>query len=543
LYRNTIHSVSEQPLRRELEALYYRGCRDEALARARRAFAVARDRDTADLCAWLFSNCGCHDEAVSAYRRLIAFDPGWAEGYRHLSGALFAAGRAEEAAAAACRAVELAPCDAGAAIHAAELLLRAGRSDEAAGLLRRSVEAMSSAPAWRVLSGIEMLRGDPGAALAAIDRALALAPDTAEYHLHRGHALYRLGAADAAAAAFGEAGRLDQATSEAKRAQLAAFVAGGRLGEATVLGGDLLRRFPDDDGAAAAVLELLARRLNPDGGEPPVTPMRKDAAPLRVSRLGDALRCQGRVLHALMLREARTRFGEARLGYGWAVLEPLLHIALLFVMFALVMRGRPPLGSQFFMFYYTGLLPYHVFTHAAGAMTHGITGNGAVLNLPKVTACDVVLARFLVEFVTDIVVAALLFGAFAACGLAHWPDDPSGPCLAVLAAAALGCGVGFLNAVLQALFRAWDKIWVQAMRLLYFASGIFYLPGMMPDWARDILAWNPLLQAIDWFRAGYFAAYRPPRLDPAYLAAVAVLAVAAGLAAERGLRRRLWQPA
>src|SRR5579884_416020 len=516
-------------LRRDAETLYHEGCRDRALACGRRAFALAGDRDTAEFCAWLFSNCGCHDEAAAAYRRLIAFDPGRAETYRHLSGVLAEAGRSEDAAAAACR--------------AAELALRAGRADDAAALLRRLTEAVASAPAWRVLSGIEMLRGEPAAALAAIDRALALAPDTAEYHLHRGHALYHLGAADAAAAAFAEADRLDAADSAAKRAQLAAFVAGGRLGEATALGGELLRRFPDDDGAAAAVLELLNRRLDAGAAEPAVAARPRRPVPAGPPRLAEALRCQAQVLHALVLREAQTRFGETRLGYGWAVLEPLLHLALLFVMFALVMRGRPPLGDQFFVFYYTGLLPYHVFTHAAGAMTHGITGSGALLNLPRVTTCDVVFARFLVEFVTDIVVAALLFAGFAACGLARWPEDPAAPCLAVLAAAALGCGSGFLNAVLHALFPAWDKIWVQGMRALYFASGIFYLPETMPGWAREALAWNPLAQAIGWFRAGYFAVYRPRWLDPAYLAAAAVLAVAAGLAAERGLRRRLARPA
>lgn len=62
---------------------------------------------------------------------------------------------------------------------------------------------------------------------------------------------------------------------------------------------------------------------------------------------------------------------------------------------------------------------------------------------------------------------------------------------------------------------------------------------MMPDWARDILSWNPLLHAIDWFRAGFFASYEPHWLDRRYLVLSAVLAALIGLALERGLRRRL----
>ncbi len=73
--------------------------------------------------------------------------------------------------------------------------------------------------------------------------------------------LYRLGDSEAAAEAFGHASELDASSREAKRGQFAAFLAGGRLSEATALGGQLLGQFPDDDEAAAAVLDLLNRRL------------------------------------------------------------------------------------------------------------------------------------------------------------------------------------------------------------------------------------------------------------------------------------------
>jgi len=66
---------------------------------------------------------------------------------------------------------------------------------------------------------------------------------------------------------------------------------------------------------------------------------------------------------------------------------------------------------------------------------------------------------------------------------------------------------------------------------------------MMPDWARDILAWNPLLHAIDWFRASFFTLYQPHWLDRRYLVTAAVFALLAGFALERGLRRSLVEPA
>jgi capsular polysaccharide transport system permease protein len=73
-------------------------------------------------------------------------------------------------------------------------------------------------------------------------------------------------------------------------------------------------------------------------------------------------------------------------------------------------------------------------------------------------------------------------------------------------------------------------------------TGIFYVPAMMPSRVRDALAWNPVLQAVDWFRASFFAQYAPHWLDRIYLVTVALVVLGAGAALERGLRRKLYEP-
>jgi len=85
----------------------------------------------------------------------------------------------------------------------------------------------------------------------------------------------------------------------------------------------------------------------------------------------EALQTQSRVIHALIIRETRTRFGDSKLGYGWALLEPILHILMLSLVFAVMMHGQPPIGDQFFIFYYTGIIrSYAVTTTTPG--THHI---------------------------------------------------------------------------------------------------------------------------------------------------------------------------
>ena len=379
------------------EALLHRRRCEDALACARRGFLeVGSDPALLGICAWVFSNCGSYGEAADAYRRLVELSPDWIEGHRHLSGALAAAERVDEAIASATTAAILAPDnpefalhaaallsdrgrvdeaaewairavaavqggELGAVIDAAEVLMRCGRAEDAASLLRGASAEAATSRLWRVLSGAEMLCGRLDGALDAAKRARGAEPDNAEFALHHGHLLWRRGDMSEAALAFAGAAQLDPGGRDVKRTQLSFYLAAGLTTEATVAGGELLHRFPDDQDAAEAVLHLLNHRLDTIDGQYVVLGERTVRAP-RPPRpqpgLLERLRSQRRVVRALIIRETRTRFADTRLGYGWALIEPMLHIALLSATFAVLMHGRPPIGPDFFMFYYTGLIRY-----------------------------------------------------------------------------------------------------------------------------------------------------------------------------------------
>jgi tetratricopeptide (TPR) repeat protein len=420
------------------EAYYYRGRHEDAVDCARAAFAVDPRRETiADFCAWLFSNCGCHQEAATAYEQLLDLRPGWAAGHRHASGSFAAIGDVDRAIQHAARASEIEPNStefalhtgwlltgaglhrdaigyfsraaeiepenpdvlrhlSGSALaledretaldlalrahaldptervnahHAAELLLRCERYDEAVQIISAALAAdADDAIGCRLLSAAQMLRGRLDEALDAIECAAALAPAAPEYHLHRGNLLYRLARFDEAAEAFERAAALDPHNPAPRRSQLTAYFDSGRLREALAIGGELIRSAPDNEEYARAMLQVLNRRFDTlDGdfvvlGERPVGPVRP--APVRAALSGSepvfwsSLKTQCRVIHALIIRETRTRFGDSTLGYGWALLEPILHILMLSLAFAVLMHGRPPIGTQFFIFYYTGIIRY-----------------------------------------------------------------------------------------------------------------------------------------------------------------------------------------
>jgi ABC-type polysaccharide/polyol phosphate export permease/Flp pilus assembly protein TadD len=520
---------------------------DRAILHAIRASELDPDSfefaiHTAGLC----ETAGRYEDAVAYLMRAEVIAPGLSTVLRQMSGLKLALQEPEDAVALALRALSLAPGDRQNALHAGELLLRTGRFDEAADIIAGSLDRYPrDEVALRLLSAAQMLRGRIEDALQAIDGALLIVPETAEYHLHRANLLYRLGRLDEAAETFGRAAALDPLNPDAKRSQLTVYFDSGRFTDALAIGGELIRAAPENEEYAQAMLQVLHRRFETLDGDYVVLSDRASRPqwePRPPPGFFERLRTQGRVIHALIIRETRTRFGDSKLGYGWALLEPVAHILMLSLVFAVLMRGRPPIGEEFFIFYYTGIIPYHMFVHTSSSMTYAIASNGSLLQLPLVGTFDVLTARGLLELLTDTLVAAVLLAGFGALGLGALPQDIAGVSTSLLVIWLLGCGCGFLNAVINAFAKSWDKIWAQLTRLLYFCSGIFYVPGMMPEWIRDILAWNPVLHAVDWFRSSFFREYEPHWLDRSYLLTFAVVTLLAGLGLERGLQRRLYEP-
>jgi tetratricopeptide (TPR) repeat protein len=335
---------------------------DEAIADGKRASDLApQNPEFALHVGSLLLRAGRNDEAASYIGRAVALEPDNARALCELSTACHALNRGETAIALALRAAALNPGDRGIAIHAAELLIGCGRAAEATALLRGVAADGADPRLLRVLSAAEMVRGRLDAAVDAIDQALAAAPDVAEYHIHRGHLLWRQGDIAGAAMALERAAALDPTSPELKRAQMSLYLAAGLVTEATVVGGELLHRFPEDRISAEAVMHLLTHRLDTIEGEYVVLSDATDRGmrlPPPPPGMIERLRAQRRVIGALIIRETRTRFADAKLGYGWALIEPILHISLLSVTFAVLMQGRPPIGTHFFIFYYTGLIRY-----------------------------------------------------------------------------------------------------------------------------------------------------------------------------------------
>jgi capsular polysaccharide transport system permease protein len=255
--------------------------------------------------------------------------------------------------------------------------------------------------------------------------------------------------------------------------------------------------------------------------------------------LQKALMVQARVVKALILRETKTRFGDHKLGYLWALLEPILFITIFVGLYALMGRtsvsGMP--RAQFML---TGFIPFFFFRKTMQQTISAIDSNRGLLTFPQVSLFDVILARALLEIATMTVVFFLLILGYEAVGLRIDVQDP----LKVMAVLGLlgmtGLGFGAAFAMLKPLFPSVKQmVDVVLGRPLFLSSGLFFTAEMLPASARQILLYNPILHMIEMLRSAFFVQFDSRYADPDYAIAFAVIVLCLGLLIQRALNRRV----
>lgn len=235
-----------------------------------------------------------------------------------------------------------------------------------------------------------------------------------------------------------------------------------------------------------------------------------------------------RIIVALMLREMATTYGRSVGGYLWAVLEPVLGVALLSVIFSLALRS-PGLGSNFPLFYATGFLPFAMFNDMTHKVAASIRFSRPFLAYPSVTFIDTIIARVLLNALTHATVIAIVFGGIYLLYRLPAPGDLSSVFESLLLVVLLATGVGTLNCYLMTAFPVWERIWNILTRPLFLMSGIFFLYGMMPPKAQDILWYNPLIHCVGLMRRGIYPTYEASYINAGYVVAVALTCLLIGL--------------
>jgi lipopolysaccharide transport system permease protein len=197
----------------------------------------------------------------------------------------------------------------------------------------------------------------------------------------------------------------------------------------------------------------------------------------------------------MALRADATRYF---FGYIWWVLEPLLYVAVLYVVFVVILTSRQP---DFLMFLMTGKLAYVWFAKSVTqAGLSIINGKGLVgrINVPKSLFPMAVVQEGLYRQAS---VFVLLFTVLILNGYpvtANWFYLV--PIIIVNYIMILACA--FIASYIVCLFRDFQPLISLGMVFLMFTSGIFWdVRGLNDPYKTELLlALNPIMFILDAYR-------------------------------------------
>lgn len=198
------------------------------------------------------------------------------------------------------------------------------------------------------------------------------------------------------------------------------------------------------------------------------------------------------LLRNLISRDLKIRYKRSVLGFGWAMLNPLLTMIVLTMVFSAIFRFDT---EDYAIFVLAGLLLWNFYSQGTNVATSSILGNSAVLTRIHVPASAFVVVSVGTAFVNllyslgPLLLIALVTGirpSFSWFFLV----------VPILQTAILAFGVGLLLAPLAVYFRDVIDIYQVFLSLYFYVSPIIYPADVLPPTLLKLQQANPFFYLL-----------------------------------------------
>jgi lipopolysaccharide transport system permease protein len=237
-------------------------------------------------------------------------------------------------------------------------------------------------------------------------------------------------------------------------------------------------------------------RQMPEPAAAPVTTIRppRGWAPLDLRELLAA----HELLYFLVLRNLKLRYKQTVLGGAWALLQPLLTMAVFSVIFGRLARLGSD-GLPYPVFALAALVPWTYFANALAQAGNSLVEQHQLLTKVYFPRLLLPLAAVIAGLV-DLLVSLLLLMVV----LGWYGMPPSAKLLALPAFALLAAAAAFAPALwlaaLNVRYRDVRYVIPFLVQIWLFATPVAYSTSLVPDRWRALYALNPMVAVVDGFR-------------------------------------------
>ena len=204
------------------------------------------------------------------------------------------------------------------------------------------------------------------------------------------------------------------------------------------------------------------------------------------------------LLYFFIWRDIKIRYKQTAIGAGWAVLQPLMTMAV-FTLFFGKLAHIPSDGLPYPIFYYSALLPWMYFAAAVQNSTNTIVENQRVITkvyFPRLALPIAATLSGLVDLGVSFVLFAVLMVYYRMPVTWNLLLLPVFTLLAVLTA----LGVGLWLSALNAIYRDVRYVVPFLVQFWLFASPVAYPSSLVPAKWQWVYGLNPMAGVIEGFR-------------------------------------------
>ena len=220
-------------------------------------------------------------------------------------------------------------------------------------------------------------------------------------------------------------------------------------------------------------------------------------------------------------REIKSRYRQSVLGAGWAVIQPLIQMAVISTIFGGLLRV-PSDGVPYPVFAFAALAPWTMFSQSITAAVPSLRGNMDLVTkvyFPReILPISAILARLI-----DFGAAFLVF-----LGMLLWYGMPAQGTmillpLLLLIQITLAAGLSLWGAAVGVFVRDVSFAVPLGLQIWMYMSPVIYPLSMVPPKWRPIYLLNPMAGIIDAYRNVMLAGVWPNWTSLAYAAAASLL--------------------
>ena len=205
------------------------------------------------------------------------------------------------------------------------------------------------------------------------------------------------------------------------------------------------------------------------------------------------------LFYFLVWKQIKARYAQTILGFSWAILQPLIQIAIFTIVFGKVAK-LPTDGVPYVLFSSVALIPWSYISGAMTASSQSLVSGQNMLGkvyFPRLIFPIVPVLSGLVNFaISMLIVLVILF---------YYRVAPTWNLLLfpvlVIIMMSLSAGVGMWFSAMAIRFRDVRYVMGYLLRMLMYTAPILYTASSIPENYRLIYSLNPLVAVIEGYRA------------------------------------------